>query len=77
MVFLLDVRKNPPLRTAAEVFCPKEAGFNLLIRNHSKINTILSTNTIKRKITRIRAILVEDRVGKLKIIGKELTDVNS
>ncbi|MDH3503368.1 MAG: hypothetical protein OEZ41_02830 [Nitrospirota bacterium] len=54
--------KSPlTLRIASEVFCPKEASSNLLIRKHSKINTILSTNTIKRKITRIRAVLVEER----------------
>jgi len=65
MTFLLDVRKNSPsLRSASEVFCTNEANCKLLMENHSKINTILSTNTIKRKITWIRAVLIKEEEEK-------------
>jgi len=65
MTFLLDVRKNSTsLRSASEVFCTNEASSKLLMENNSKINTILSTNTIKRKITRIRAVLIKEEEEK-------------
>jgi hypothetical protein len=35
--------------TISEVFCPKQEDRNILMRDHSKINTILSTHAIKKR----------------------------